>query len=137
MDVGISVGPISSVEIIIGDNRGNQIILLHATWEMFIERRANIEQLLQSPAPSSLTIQDLIVELVKIHDVNIVKLKLHDACLYMKSSTVLFMFELEHCINHVYFELCQKTHFTSEKFKQFVAYLRQNCITNKYNAQML
>jgi len=134
MDVGISVGPISSVEIIIGDNRGNQIILLHATWEMFIERRANIEQLLQSPAPSSLTIQDLIVELVKIHDVNIVKLKLHDACLYMKSSTVLFMFELEHCINHVYFELCQKTHFTSEKFKQFVAYLRQNCITNKYDA---
>jgi len=44
MDVGISVGPMSSVEIIIGDNRGNQIILLHTTWEMFIERRANIEQ---------------------------------------------------------------------------------------------
>jgi len=30
VDVGISMGPISSVEIIIGDNRGNQI-LLHAT----------------------------------------------------------------------------------------------------------
>jgi len=112
----------SSVEIIIGDNRGNQIILLHAMWEMFIERRANIEQLLQSPAPSSLAIQDLIVELVKIH-VNIVKLKSHDAFLYMKSSTALFMFELEHCINHVYFVLCQKTHFTSKKFKQFVTYL--------------
>jgi len=63
-----------------------------------------------------------------------VKLKSHDVCLYMKSSTVLFMFELEHCINHVYFELCQKTHFTSEKFKQFVTYLRQNCITNKCDA---
>jgi len=36
---------------------------------MFIERRANIEQLLQSSAPSSLAIQDLIVELVKIHGV--------------------------------------------------------------------
>jgi len=70
----------SSVEIIIGDNHGNQIVLLHATWEMFIKRRANIEQFLQSPTPSSLAIQDLTVELVKIHDVNIVKLKSRNAC---------------------------------------------------------
>jgi len=27
-----------------------------------------------------------------------------------------------------------RKHFTSEKFKQFVTYLRQNCITNKYDA---
>jgi len=66
VNIGISVRPASSVEIVIGDNRDNQIILLHATWEMFIERRANIEQLLQSPAPSSLAIQDLVIELVKI-----------------------------------------------------------------------
>jgi len=46
------------------------------------------------------------------------------------------MFELEHCINHVYFELCQKTHFTSERFK-FVTYLRQNCITNKCDAEII
>jgi len=72
---------------------------------MFIESRANIEQLLQSPAPSSLAILDLIVEIVKIYDVNMVKLKSCDACLYMKSSTVLFMFELIHCINHAYLEL--------------------------------
>jgi len=86
-----SVGPVSFVEIVIGDKRGNQIILPHATWEMFIERRANIEQLLQSPTPSSLAIQNLIVEIVKIHNVNMIKLKSCDACL--KSSTVLFMFE--------------------------------------------
>jgi len=34
----------------------------------------------------------------------------------MKSSTVLFMFELEHCINHVYFELCKNTYVVNEKF---------------------
>jgi len=55
----------------------------------------------------------------------------------MKSSTILFLFELKHCINHVYFELCQKTHFTSKKFKQFVTYLCQNCITNKYDAAII
>jgi len=48
----------------------------------------------------------------------------------MKSSTVLFLFELEHYINHEYFELCQKTHFTSEKFKHFITILRRNCITD-------
>jgi len=87
LDIGISAGPVSSIEIIIGDNRGNKIILLYATWEMFIRRRANIEQLLQSPALSSLAIQDLIVELVKIHGV---KLKSRNICLYMKSSIILF-----------------------------------------------
>jgi len=130
LDIGINVAPVFSVEIVIGDKRGNQI-LLHATWEMFIERRANIEQLLQSPAPSSLAIQDLIVELVKIHDVNMVKLKLHDACLYIKSSIVLFMFELEHCINHAYFELCK----ILTSMKNFtMCNLYQNCITNKFDA---
>jgi len=134
LDIGISVGPVSSVEIVIGDNRGNQIILPHATWEMFIERRANIEQLLQSPTPSSLAIQDLIVESVKLYDVNMLKLKSCDVCLYMKSSTVFFMFDLEHCINHVYLELCKNIYVVNEKFKQFVTYLRQNCIVNRLDA---
>jgi len=48
------------------DNRGNRIILPHTTWKAFIERRANVERLVQSTVSSSLTIQDLIVELVKI-----------------------------------------------------------------------
>jgi len=52
----------------------------------------------------------------------------------MKSSTVLFMFELEHCINHIYFELCKNTYVVNEKFKQFVTYLRQNCIINRFDA---
>jgi len=107
--------------------RFGEIILPQTTWKIFIKKYLNIERLLQSTAPSALMI--LIVELIKIHDVNIVKLKSHDACLNMKSST----FELEHCINHMYFKLCQKTHCTSKKFKQFVI-LRQNCITNKCDA---
>jgi len=101
---------------------------------MFIERRANIEQFLQSSAPSSLVIQDLIMEIVKLHGVNMVKLKCHNVCLYMKSSTVLFMFELEHCINHAHFELCKNIYVVNEKFKQFVTYLRQNCIVNRFDA---
>jgi len=55
----------------------------------------------------------------------------------MKPATVLFLFELEHCINHVYFGLCQNMHMVSEKFKHFVTYLRRNCITNKCGANIL
>jgi len=65
MDIGISVRPASSVEIVIGDNRGNQIILPHATWKTFITRRTNIKQLLQSSVTSSLAIQDLVIEVIK------------------------------------------------------------------------
>jgi len=89
---------------------------------------------MQSTAPSLLSIQDLVIELVKMCDTHIVKLS-HDTCMYMKPSTTLFLFELEHCINHVYFELCQKTHFIREKFKLFVTILRRNCITDKCEAE--
>jgi len=82
-------------------NDKNQIILPHATWKI-IERYADIEHLLQSSVPSSLSIQDLIVELIKLRNTYIVKLTLHDTCLYIKA-TILFLFELEHCVEHAYF----------------------------------
>jgi len=63
-----------------------------------------------------------------------VKSKSCDACLYMKSSNVLFMFELEHCINHTYFELRKNTYVVNEKFKLFLTFLHQNCITNRFDA---
>ncbi|KYN12431.1 hypothetical protein ALC57_15398, partial [Trachymyrmex cornetzi] len=47
--------------------------------------------------------------------------------------TILFMLELEQCVEHVYCELCQYTNGVSEKFKYFVTYLRQNSINNKYD----
>ena len=60
-----------------------------AMWKTFIEKRADIER---SIVPSLSPIQDLNVELVKIYDTKNVKLNI---CLYMKSTAVLFLFELE------------------------------------------
>jgi len=60
------VRPVFSVEIFFGDNKCNQIILPHATWETFIAKRADIEKLMQSTAPASLSIRDLIIDPVKI-----------------------------------------------------------------------
>ena len=83
---------------------------------------------------SSSSIQDLNVELVKVHDTKNVKLSLYDTCLYIKPITVLFLFKLEQCTEHVYCKLSQCTHGVSEKFKYFVSFLKQNCITSKRDA---
>jgi len=64
------VGPVSFVEIVIGDNQGNNIILPRAMWQAFIERRADIERFVQSIALSSLSIQDLMIEIIKMHECN-------------------------------------------------------------------
>jgi len=86
---------------------------------------------------ASLSIRDLVIDFVKIRDEDIVKLTLYDTCMYMKPATILFLFTLEHCVEHVYFGLCQNMHMISEKFKQFVIYLRSNCITNKCDAEQI
>ncbi|KYQ50682.1 hypothetical protein ALC60_10225, partial [Trachymyrmex zeteki] len=134
LEIGIAAGPMAHVEIAIGDTQGNRIVLPHATWTAFIEKKDDIERLVQSTAPSSLVIQNFVIELVKICDVDTVKLSLCDKCLYLKPSTMFFMFELEQCVEHVYFDLCQCTNSVSDKFKYFITYLRQNCIMNKCDA---
>jgi len=60
-------------------------------------------------------------KLVKVCDTKNVKLSLHDICLYMKH--VLFLFELEQCVEYVYYKL--SIHSVSEKFKYFVSILRK------------
>jgi len=52
----------------------------------------------------------------------------------MKPSTILFMLELDQCIRHIYFDLCQYINIISDKFKYFVTHLHQNCINNKSDA---
>jgi len=71
------------------------------------------------------------------YDTNNMKLTLNGTCLYMKPTTVLFLFELEKYIEHVFYELSQWTEYThdvSKKFEYFVSFLKQNCITNKSDA---
>jgi len=70
LDVGIV--DLSFVEIVIGDNQDNNIILPRTMWQAFIKRLANIERFVQS-IDSSLSIQNLVTEIIKIRDVNMIK----------------------------------------------------------------
>jgi len=130
LDIGIVVGSVSHVQIAIDDNRGNLMFIPQATWKTFIERRANRMQL---TVPSLSRIQDLNVELVKIYNTNNLKLTLNRTYLYMKPTAVFLLFELEQCVEHVFYEMNQYMHDVSKKHEYFV-FLRQNCIINKSDA---
>lgn len=52
----------------------------------------------------------------------------------MMPSILLFMLDFEHCVEHVYLGLSQNVYSTSEKFKQFSSYLRQEYVTNERDA---
>jgi len=85
--------------------------------------------------PSSLLVQDLVIKVIKMRDVNVVKLTLCETCLYTKPSTMLFMFEFKHCVQNVYSELYSEyTHIVNENFKYFVTFLGENCIIDKCDA---
>ena len=43
--------------------------------------------------------------------------RMYGICMYMKPSTVFFIFKLEHCLEHVYFELCQYVNSMSKEIK--------------------
>ncbi|XP_029671531.1 uncharacterized protein LOC115240493 [Formica exsecta] len=126
LDIGISVGVTSYVELHLGDNRGNQIALPIDTWESLMLKRADVEQLVQTPNHAPIWIYDLTIEIVKIHDASIVKLTLRDSCLYMKPSTIFFLFELEHCVNHEYLKLCENIKAVNESFDRLVVNLQGN-----------
>ncbi|KYM85984.1 hypothetical protein ALC53_04345 [Atta colombica] len=63
-----------------------------------------------------------------------VKLTLNGIYLYMKSTTMLFLFELKQCVEHVFYELSQYTDDVNKKFEYFVSFLKQNYIINKSDA---
>ncbi|KYN10915.1 hypothetical protein ALC57_16954, partial [Trachymyrmex cornetzi] len=77
-----------------------------AVWRAFIERRADIERFVQSPpAPSSnphksnsINVRLLTVRFSTIENAKIVCLESSDVCLMMTESTILFMFNLDKCI---------------------------------------
>jgi len=64
LNIGIVIESISHVQITIGDIKA--IAYSYLMWKAFIERREDIERLMQSTVSSS--IQNLNVELVKIYE---------------------------------------------------------------------
>ncbi|KAL6429497.1 hypothetical protein ACFW04_008281 [Cataglyphis niger] len=113
LEILISVAAVSCMELFLGDNWGSQIALPFEMWK---------------------SLKHLIIEVVKISDSDIIKITMYNNSLYMKLQTVLYLFDFERCIDHMYYWLCENTYIVNEKFKQFVKVLQHNNITNVCDA---
>jgi len=68
----------------ITDNRDNHISMSHTSWATITEHRSDIEQLVQSiPEAIPRKIHNLIIEMVKIRNENVVKFISHDISIYI------------------------------------------------------
>jgi len=116
--------------MVIGDNRGNQILLPIETWRSLMQKRADIERLAETP----LWIRDLTLEVIEMAASKIIKITSSNRSLYMKPSTVLHLFDFDKCVDHMYFWLCENTQNVTEKFNQFVNVLQRANIYDASNA---
>lgn len=132
MEIGISVGAASYVELALSDNRGNQIILPIETWKSLMQKRADIERLQSAETP--LWIREMTLQVVQMSNSKIIKITLSNNSLYMKPSTLLRLFDFENCIRHMYFWLSENTYSVNEKFTKFATILQCNNITDVCNA---
>jgi len=135
LEVDISALYVTNIVARITDNRGNRISMSHITWATIMKHRSDIEQLMQStPEAVQREIHDLIIEIVKIQNENLVKFTSHDTPIYMKPSIVRFMLDLEYCVKNTLRSIWQNVFKVDAKFQEFVAIIRQNCINNKCDA---
>jgi len=61
-------------------------------------------------------IHDLIIEIVKIRNKNVVKFTSHDTSIYMKPSIVRFMLDFEHCVENALCSIRQNVFKVDAKF---------------------
>ena len=120
------------MELVLGDNRGNQIVLPFDMWKSLMQKRADIERLQSAETP--LWIQAIAFEVVKMSNSKIIKMTLSNNSLYMKPSTLLHLFDFENCIRHMYLWLSENMYSVNEKFKKFATILQHNNITDVCNA---
>jgi len=107
--------------------------MFDTTWAAIIIR--NIKQLVQSTPEAILReIHNLIIEIVKIRNKNVVKLISEDTSIYMNPLTVRFMLDLEHCVANAFRSIRQNVFKVDAKFNEFVTIIRQNCLNNKCDA---
>ena len=122
MEIGINVGPPSYVEIAIGDQRGNELIMSLETWKGLYEQRWNIQNYLWNrymDTSNFVSVGPLMVRFSTINDTKLVRLELSDVRLTMTESTLFSMFNLDRCIDLMFDRLTSILERVDAKFIQF------------------
>ncbi|RLU22048.1 hypothetical protein DMN91_006428 [Ooceraea biroi] len=122
LEIGINVGPSSYVEIAIGDNRGNELILSLETWKGFYEQRWDIQNRLHKDVRDRpISVGPLTVRISEspVSDTKLIYLESSNVRLAMTESTFFIMFNLDRCINLMFDRLNRMVDKVDTKFTQF------------------
>ncbi|KYN30234.1 hypothetical protein ALC57_00302, partial [Trachymyrmex cornetzi] len=120
LEIVIKVDPPSYVEIAIGDNRGKELILSTETWKGLYEQRWNVQNCLRNHHKgNSINVGPLTVRFSTIENAKIVSLESSDVRLMMTESTILFMFNLDKCIELTFDQLVGIVEKVDTKFTPF------------------
>ncbi|XP_025161975.1 uncharacterized protein LOC112590243 [Harpegnathos saltator] len=128
LEIGLNVQyrPYSVVEIVLGDNRGNELILHTDTWGKLMENHGAIRRLLEArPSYFPLRIQNLGVKLFELNGSKIVKLMQYSKSLYLSPATMNKLFTYEYCIDHIYTQLSEQAYLVRSRILTFVKVLRE------------
>ncbi|XP_025157000.1 uncharacterized protein LOC112589640 [Harpegnathos saltator] len=112
LEIGLNVQSRLPMEIILGDNRGNELILHPDTSGKLMENRGAVQRLLEARNPSYflLRIRNLGMKLFELNGSKIVKLMQSSKCLYLSPATMNKLFTYEYCIDHIYTQLSEQSY---------------------------
>ncbi|XP_026830944.1 uncharacterized protein LOC113563475 [Ooceraea biroi] len=122
LEIGINVGPPSYVEIVIGDHRGNELILSLQTWKGLYEQRWDIQNRLRKDVRGrSISVGPLTVRFSEspVCDTKLVCLDSSNVRLMMTESTFFTMINLDLCIELTYTQLDRVVEIVDTKFVQY------------------
>jgi hypothetical protein len=126
LDVGVNIGPPSTVVIALGDCHGKEIYLTPEMWRAFVERKRDILSHLQSDAndvnlfPSPVSIEDLTVRFGRINNLPIIRLELLSTRLAFSLITMEVLFDYEFCVNSIIETLNGLTKIVDEKYSRYL-----------------
>jgi hypothetical protein len=108
LEIGITVGPPSYVDIALGDSQGREISFTLDTWKAFLERKPEMLSYMRSNVvvdgnfPSPITIDgDLTIRFGRINNLPILRLDSTSVRLAFSLSSLLVLFNHHCCVKHI------------------------------------
>ena len=124
IEIGITVATNSYVTIIIGDSYGKEILLSHDMWNELIDRKQSVLSGLRTDeetcARTPIQIGNLLLRFGAINNLAVLRLDAQGTRVVISLSTVLVIFDLEHCISRIASLLNAIIGNVNQKMKRFL-----------------
>ena len=127
LEIGINVGPPSYVEIAIGDNRGNELIMSLETWKGLYEQRWNVltppqtdyKARSQADSCNFISTGPLTARICTIKNGLFIRLESQNICMIMNKSTLCRMLDLDDCVDAMFDRLVKFIDIVDVQFTRF------------------